>query len=95
MRSLALMLVASFAAACGGGPILQNAPRPDQGVLAAIAAGAAGAATIANPAAAGRPKEKENVAAKKTVKTTSMPSDVLDRLDAAEQRADAGSILPP
>lgn len=74
---------------CGGGPALMNVPRPNTTAAAAIAAGVAGAATIASPDSAGRPKERENVADKRPVKSEQMPSDVLHRLDAAQQR-DAG-----
>lgn len=76
---------------CGcGEPILKNAPKPDPGAVAGVAAAAAAAATLADPQAAGRRQEQKNrgepdnrgVEVKETV-----PGDVLDRLD---HKADAG-----
>lgn len=93
MRRLIYPLVL---AACGGPPVLSHLPRPDPAVVAGIAAGAAAAATLANPSAAGRPKEKERpLADKKPIKVReTMPPEVLDRLDRAEQQADAGTTSP-
>jgi len=85
-------LVAVLVAACGG-PVLRNAPRPDPGTVAAAAAAAAAAATLADPQAAAQKQEQNRPPPPekrpKPVKTT-VPSDVLDRLDQAEQR-DAGA----
>ena len=71
--------------ACGE-PILKNAPKPDPGSVAGVAAAAAAAATLASPDAAARRQEQlqkgepdnRGVKVKETV-----PSDVLDRLDHA------------
>jgi hypothetical protein len=75
--------------ACGE-PILKNAPKPDPGSVAGVAAAAAAAATLASPEAAARRQEQlqkgepdnRGVKVKETV-----PADVLDRLDHA---TDAG-----
>ncbi len=91
-------------AACGGGPALQNVPRPNPAVVAGIAAGAAAAATIANPSAAGKIKEQEKLSEKRPVKVKeTIPGDVLDRMDRgedappdrAESKPDAGSARTP
>ena len=71
--------------ACGE-PILKNAPKPDPGSVAGVAAAAAAAATLASPESAARRQEQlqkgepdnRGVKVKETV-----PSDVLDRLDRA------------
>jgi hypothetical protein len=71
--------------ACGE-PILRNAPKPDPGSVAGVAAAAAAAATLASPDAAARRQEQaqkgepdnRGVKVKETV-----PADVLDRLDHA------------
>jgi hypothetical protein len=90
MRLVCLALFLAVWAACGGGPVLGNLPRPDPAVVAGAAAIAAGAATLANPNAAGKKPENENAAQhSKPVRSERMPSDVLDRLDKAEG-ADAG-----
>ncbi|HKA91540.1 MAG TPA: hypothetical protein VKE22_27950 [Haliangiales bacterium] len=69
-----------------------HAPQPDPGVMAGIAAAVAGAATLADPAAAGRKPEsarpKQSEAAPGQRET--IPPDVLDRLDEALRRSDAG-----
>jgi hypothetical protein len=86
-------------AACGGGPVLQNLPRPNPAVVAGIAAGAAAAATVANPGAAGKPKETEKPLSERQpvrVKET-IPGDVLDRMeqqDAEEARAAGNKPVP-
>jgi hypothetical protein len=78
--------------ACGE-PILRNAPKPDPGTVAGVAAAAAAAATLAAPqAAAKRQEQKERgepdnrgVEVKETV-----PADVFDRLDHNTPTSDAG-----
>lgn len=81
-------------AGCGG-PALQNAPRPDPGHVAAVAAGAAAAMTLADPDGHARKKEKDgpsNGAGEGgTRKRKHVPHDVLDRLDKAEAARKAGS----
>lgn len=84
------MLSFVLAAACGGPPVLQNAPRPNPTAVAAGAAAVAGAATLADPAAAQKKQEEKKDGAptgkaKKNVET--VPPDVLDRLDAKKAAA--------
>ena len=80
--------------ACGG-PALQNAPRPDPGVVAAAAAAAATAATLADPDAAAMHQESkhdsDNQKPRDVKVTQSVPPDVLDRLDQAEKQQQQGS----
>jgi hypothetical protein len=86
-----------------GEPILKNAPKPDPGAVAGVAAAAAAAATLADPQAAGRRQEQKNrgepdnrgVEVKETV-----PSDAFDRLDRPRDAGADGSApvqpaLPP
>jgi len=79
-------------AACGGGPALQNAPRPNPAVVAGAVAGAAAAITLADPDGAARNvnSERDLYRPIEPVKPTSgvtAPAAVLDRLDAAERQA--------
>jgi len=69
---------------------LAGAPRPDPGVVAAIAAAVATGATIADPASAGKKPEaaRINQSDAPAGKRETVPSDVLDRLDAAEKARD-------
>jgi hypothetical protein len=70
-------------AACGGAPVLANAPRPNPAFVAGGAAAAAAAMTLADPDAASRKPEKKDAHKSdrpSDVKET-VPSDVLDRLD--------------
>jgi hypothetical protein len=75
--------------ACGE-PILKNAPKPDPGSVAGVAAAAAAAATLASPDSAAKRQEQlqkdepdnRGVKVKETV-----PPDVLDRLDGASPDA--------
>lgn len=77
--------------ACGE-PILRNAPKPDPGVVAGMAAAAAAAATLAAPDSAAKKLEQKakpepddrGVEVKETV-----PADVFDRLD-RRMAVDAG-----
>lgn len=81
MRSIA-MLVAASLAGCGGEPLAANAPRPDPGAIAGVAAAAAAAAVLADPDAATRKPEKKEVENKREVEVKeSVPSAVFDRLD--------------
>src|SRR5262245_13368659 len=59
MRRLSAALM--FVCACGGPPVLAGAPRPDPGVVAAIAAAVATGATIADPSSAGKKPEAARV----------------------------------
>ena len=84
--------------ACGE-PILRNAPKPDPGTVAGVAAAAAAAATLASPQTAAHKQEEKTkgepdvrgVEVKETV-----PADVFDRLDhkagdnAGDKASDAG-----
>jgi hypothetical protein len=77
--------------ACGGPPVLSHVPRPDPAVVAAAAAALAGAATLADPQAAHRIAEHEpDPAERRPAHREDMPSDVLDRLDAADAERAAG-----
>jgi|SRR5688572_17788699 hypothetical protein len=84
MRSLTA-LVALLFAACGG-PALQNVPKPDPAIMAGVAAGVAGAATLADPdGAAKRQEQKKPVREKRPMKSGgTVPGDVFDRLDAKQ-----------
>jgi hypothetical protein len=90
MPRLVVTLLIAALAGCGG-PALQNAPRPDPGIVAGIAAGVAGAATLADPNAAGkRQEQKKPQQDKRPVKTkVHVPGEVLDRLD--EKQANPGA----
>jgi hypothetical protein len=77
-----------------GGPALRNSPRVNPAVVAAGAAAIAGAATLADPHAAARRQEQHKAdaalhdRARAQEPSTTMPSELLDRLDKAEQSAD-------
>jgi len=75
-------------ASCGGGPLLQNVPRPNAAVMAGIAAGAAAAVTVANPGAAARLQEQKNakIGEQPVENEETIPLDLLDRMDAADQQ---------
>lgn len=92
MRTIVCVL--AVAAACGGGPALRNAPRPDPAVVAAAATAVATAATIADPQAAARKAEQKGGQPEGRVVggDRSMPAGVLDRLDqvAVDAGVDAG-----
>ncbi|MBK9036717.1 MAG: hypothetical protein IPL61_36615 [Myxococcales bacterium] len=89
-----IFCVLAVAAACGGGPALRNAPRPDPAVVAAAATAVATAATIADPQGAARKAEQKGGRPEGHVVggDRSMPADVLDRLDRhqVEVAVDAG-----
>lgn len=82
MRTLLLAIVLT-GMACGGGPVLQNAPRPDPSVVAGVAAAAAAAVTLADPDAAARKGERKGGEPERRPVggRTTVPADVLDRLD--------------
>lgn len=90
-----ILCVLALATACGGGPVLQNAPRPDPAVVAAAAAATATAVTLADPQAAARKAEQKGGQPEGRVVggDRSMPPGVLDRLDAipADAGVDAGA----
>jgi hypothetical protein len=75
---------------------LRNAPKPDPGAVAGIAAAAAAAATLASPQSAAKKQEQKptneadnrGVVVKETV-----PADVFDRLDHGGH-GDAGIDAP-
>jgi hypothetical protein len=84
--------------ACGE-PILRNAPKPDPGVVAGVAAATAAAATLAAPDSAAKKQEQKTkgepddrgVEVKETV-----PADVFDRLDrnTGDAGVDAAAAAP-
>jgi hypothetical protein len=82
--------------ACGE-PILKNAPKPDPGAVAGVAAAAAAAATLASPDSAAKKQEQANkgepdnrgVPVKETV-----PADVFDRLDSRANDAGVDGAAP-
>ncbi|HET7503082.1 MAG TPA: hypothetical protein VFK02_18805 [Kofleriaceae bacterium] len=84
-----------LACACGE-PILRNAPKPDPGAVAGVAAAAAAATTLADPQGAAKRQEQKSrgepddrgVEVRETV-----PADVLDRLD--RHLRDAGVDAEP
>ena len=81
-----------------GGPVLQNAPRPDPGIIAAAAAAAATAATsrIPTPPRSTRNGRRTATVAPHNVQVNqSVPPDVLDRLDKAEQQRGSGRMVGP
>ena len=81
MRPVVCALVAL--GACGG-PVLKNAPRPDPGAVAGVAAAAAAAITLADPNAAtrGKPEQPVEEQDKAPIEVKQhVTSDVLDRLD--------------
>jgi hypothetical protein len=87
-------------AACGGGPAMQNAPRPSSTVVAGAVAATAAAITLADPDGAARNvnSERELYRPIEPVKSTSgvtAPAAVLDRLDAAERQAREDRKRPP
>ena len=73
--------------------MLAGAPRPDPGVVAAVAAGIAAGATLADPSSAGKKPESSRVSQSEAAsgKRETVPPDVLDRLDEAERERDQGS----
>lgn len=77
-----LALLAFGLAACGGGPALQHAPRPDPTAVAGLAAAAAVAATLADPNLNRTPEKKAaDKSDRPKASHATVPSDVLDRLD--------------
>ncbi len=90
MRSALPLAVLIFTASCGGPPVGRKIPRPDPAAVAAGAAMAAGAATLADPDRAAKTPEyakKQAPDKPKRVKET-VPGDVLDRTETDEE-------LPP
>jgi hypothetical protein len=95
---IAVVLSIASGFACNE-PVLKNAPKPDPGTVAGVAAAAAAAATLAAPDAAAKRQESkknsdernnEGVPVKETV-----PADVFDRLDSAHNaHGDAGVGAP-
>jgi hypothetical protein len=71
-------------AACGAGqaPLLANAPRPNVAAAAGVTAAAAAALTLASPSMQQKPEDKVNENTQPQQVNESVPSDVLDRLDA-------------
>ncbi len=98
---LATGLVIGPTSACGG-PVLQNAPRPNPVAVAGGAAALAAAITLASPDTAARNLAAEDEARRRDERdppagSRQMPSgEVLDRLDAAERDAakDPGAAPP-
>jgi hypothetical protein len=76
MRAIALLVVA----ACGGQPLLANAPHPNNAAVAGIAAGAAAAITLASPGYS--PVKPERKVPDQPIEVhEQVTPDVLDRLD--------------
>ncbi len=98
-RMRVLAWISSLAlAACGGGPdpILRNVPQPNKAAVAGAAAAIAGAATLASPHDAAKRQEQNKVPdEKKPMKVDqTVPSDVLDRLDAKQKTPAPGDKDP-
>jgi hypothetical protein len=88
MKTVAPLLLAL--AACGGAPLLANAPHPNNGAIAGVAAAAAAAVTLASPGSVNqKPEQKVDENTRPQTVTESVPSAVFDRLDAQ------GSAAPP
>jgi hypothetical protein len=88
--------IVALLCACGE-PILKNAPKPDPGSVAGVAAAAAAAATLASPDTAARRQEQlqKGEPDNRGVKVNeTVPADVLDRLDHAPPDAgvDGGQV---
>jgi hypothetical protein len=89
--------------ACGE-PILKNAPRPDPGAVAGVAAAAAAAATLAAPDSAAKRQEQKKQGepeARSVEVRETVPPAVFDRLDqpgrdaGADGGAASGAAVPP
>jgi hypothetical protein len=94
MRSSTWMLLALCG--CGGGPLLQNLPRPNPAAVAGVAAAVAGAATLADPQGAARRQEAKDKGEPDNQGVEvheHVPADVLDRLDRVP--VDAGVDAAP
>jgi len=96
-----MLFAVALLAACGSQPdkpFLANAPRPDPGAVAGVAAAAAAAVTLANPNATQTPEKRDPLEGKQPVEVKEhVTGDVLDRLDegsaagSAAQSASTGS----
>lgn len=91
---IGFLCAAALASACGG-PVLQNAPKPNPNVVAGAAAAAAAAITLASPDAQARLVAAEDASRRpegRPVPTSgkTAPADVLDRLDAAQRNPAPG-----
>ena len=78
-----LLVIATCSIACGGSA-LQNIPQANPAVVAGVAAGLAGAATLADPNGANRRTTEANKPPpdlRPQKPGPSVPADVLDRLD--------------
>lgn len=95
MRALAPILGLVFAASCGGHPVGSKIPRPNKNVAGALAAGIAGALTVANPKLSGRkPESDDDKHNRPTRVKESVPEGVLDRADAAKHSGDKDEPCP-
>ncbi len=92
MRWATALLLASLTA-CGGAPLLHGLPRPNTTAVAGIAAAVATAATVANPAAAGRLQEQGKTPEREHEdgQREMVPVEVLDRIDQEEAQEGAAS----
>jgi len=103
-------MIALGLASCGGGPALKNVPQPNTSAAAGVFAAAATAATLADPGMNRTPEKKTPEKSNRPVAGGgTVPSDVLDRLDArapleeealdveltADEIADAPPLPPP
>lgn len=100
MRKLAGLAAAAMLGACGG-PVLQNAPRPNPAVVAGAAAATAAAITLAAPDAAARNAAEVEKAGRVEPGPSgggpreTAPADVLDRLDEAQAHRAAAPTSAP
>ena len=80
-------------------PALQNVPQPNIAAMAGLAAGAAAAATLADPNAAARHQEEHDKDVRREDRhkskavTQTVPADVFDRLD-AEKAQPVAPVTP-
>lgn len=81
--------------ACGG-PALQNAPHPNNGMMAGGFAAAAAAVTLASPHDAAKKAEGDQVTPESKPQTVKqqVPAGVFDRLDAQGSGSGSGSAAP-
>lgn len=96
MRAVSPLLIAFALGACSQ-PLLANAPRPNPAAVAGVAAGAAAAATLANPDGAAKRQEAtkpEQEPRPKKVKEN-VPEGVLDRLDDKQRNGSDDAPPPP
>jgi hypothetical protein len=90
-----LITMVMLVVACGS-PVARNLPAPNKAAAAGIAAGAAAAITLADPGGAAKRQEQNKVEKQlepQKVPST-VPADVLDRLDAQRGKPAAPAATP-